>query len=216
MITLFYTIYSLDAMPLKKCHFSTNAALFCERYRENNSGECAGDVPAARELLCLLVCPVPHIITFLDSRGSRHTIVWVCLSSAACVIAEGTQCSLFYMACTFLSWCYECLQGFADARCVCIPSLALLPLPLVPAWAQGLNQSIRAPGTGAQQSLCAAQRSAALSGLVHLQPGGELGEKGEPRCPLHAGFTQGLLGTFVSAQVDLWHACLPQIVQLHF
>lgn len=63
------------------------------------------------------------------------------------------------------------------------PPLLSLPLPLVPAWAQGLNQSIRAPGTGAQQSLCAAQRSAALSGSVHLQPGGELGEEGEPWCP---------------------------------
>lgn len=74
------------------------------------------------------------------------------------------------------------MQGFADARCVCIPLLSL-PLPLVPAWVQGLNQSIRAPGTGAQQALCAAQRSAALSGSVHLQPGGELGEEGKPRCP---------------------------------
>lgn len=63
------------------------------------------------------------------------------------------------------------------------PPLVSLPLPLVPAWAQGLNQSIRAPGTGAQQSLCAAQRSAALSGSVHLQPGGELGEEGETLVP---------------------------------
>lgn len=58
-----------------------------------------------------------------------------------------------------------------------------LPLPVVPAWAQGLNQSIRAPGTGAQQALCPAQRSAALSGSVHLWPGGEPGEEGEPWCP---------------------------------
>lgn len=63
------------------------------------------------------------------------------------------------------------------------PLLLSLPLPLVPAWAQGLNQSIRAPGTRAQQSLCAAQRSAALSGSMHLWPGGELGEEGKPWCP---------------------------------
>lgn len=63
------------------------------------------------------------------------------------------------------------------------PPLHSLPLALVPAWAQGLNQSIRARGTGAQQCLCAAQRSAALSGLVHLQPGGKLREEGEPQCP---------------------------------
>ena len=63
------------------------------------------------------------------------------------------------------------------------PPLLSLPLPLVPAWAQGLNQSVRAPGTGAQQCLCAAQRNAALSGSVHLQPGGELGEEGETLVP---------------------------------
>lgn len=79
------------------------------------------------------------------------------------------------------------------------PPLLSLPLPLVPAWAQGLNQSIRAPGTGAQQSLCAAQRSAALSGSMHLQPVGELGERGQTLVPLHAGYTGGLLP---SAQHD--------------
>lgn len=67
--------------------------------------------------------------------------------------------------------------------CFASPPLLSIPLPLVPAWAQGLNQSIRAPGTRAQQSLCPAQRSAALSGSVHLWPAGELGEEGEPWCP---------------------------------
>lgn len=148
--------------------------------------------------------PVPHIITFLDCRGSRHTIVWVCVSSSACVIAEGTHCALssiwpVHFSHDVMRVCRVLQMPDVFAS----PPLLSLPLPLVPAWAQGLNQSIRTPGTGAQQSLCAAQRSAALSGSVHLQPGGELGEEGEPRCPLHAGFTQGLLGTFVSVQVDL-------------
>lgn len=103
------------------------------------------------------------------------------------MIAEEKQSLLVYVACTFLS-CYEsCVQGFLFflqmPDVFASPPLLSLPLPLVPAWAQGLNQSVRAPGTGAQQCLCAAQRSAALSGSVHLQPGGELGEEGETLVP---------------------------------
>lgn len=56
---------------------------------------------------------------------------------------------------------------------------------------QGLNQSVRAPGTGAQQPLCAAQRSVALSGSAHLRPRPESGEEGRPACRL--GLTSDLL-----------------------
>lgn len=129
-------------------------------------------------------CPAPHIITFLDCRGSRHIVGYVC---GCILIAEGKQSSHFSIWPIHFShddmrvsahWVSQMPDVFT------CPPLLSLPLPLVPAWAQGLNQSIRAPGTGAQQSLCAAQRSTALSGSVHLRPGGEPGGKeGEPWCP---------------------------------
>lgn len=71
--------------------------------------------------------------------------MWVCISSAY-VIAEEKQ-SLHFSICP---------EHFShdDMRVVCrvlqmpdmfaCPPLLSLPLPLVPAWAQGLNQSIRA------------------------------------------------------------------------
>ena len=130
---------------------------------------------SAGELLWLLVT-VPHIIAFLDCRGSRHhNCVWVFVSGMLHVWWQRGKTEL-YMACTFLSWWWwwyrvSRMQVFflVFCRCqMCCIASPPLPLPVVPAWAQGLNQSIRAPGTGAQQCLCAAQRSAALSGSVHL------------------------------------------------
>ncbi|MED6282279.1 hypothetical protein CHARACLAT_030438 [Characodon lateralis] len=48
--------------------------------------------------------------------------------------------------------------------------------------AHGLNQSIGAPGSRAQQRLCVAQRSAALSGFLHLRLGGKLWREGKSWC----------------------------------
>lgn len=109
---------------------------------------------------------------------------------------------------TFLTWYGSCVQGFFFLQMPDVfaypPQLCPLfpPLPLVPAWTQGLNQSIMAPGTGAQQCLCAAQRSAALSGSVHLRPGGELGVEREPWCPY---VLVSLKVSCPAAQSDPWN-----------
>lgn len=89
-------------------------------------------------------CPVPHIITFLNCRGGRHTIAYVC----GCVYLLLQQSSLFYMACTFLSWCYEsCVQVFFFfCRCqMCLHPLPCSPFPSL--WfLHGRRVSIRASG----------------------------------------------------------------------
>lgn len=138
---------------------------------------------------------------FLNLGGwLAHSCVGV--TSAASVIAEGNT-ALFLSAPLLIQPVHFSREVMRVCRVSQMPDVFAcahpppsppspsrsLPLPLVPAWTQALNQSIRAPGTGAQQCLCAAQRSAALSGAVHLwPPGGEPGEEREPRCPLRAGF----------------------------
>lgn len=118
-------------------------------------------------------CPVPHIIAFLDCRGSRHPVAWVCIFRCVRDSRGYTVLSSIWPV-HFSHHVLRVCRVLQMPDVFASPPLHSLPLPLVPAWAQALNQSIRAPGTGAQQSLCAAQRSAALSGSVHLQPGGEL------------------------------------------
>lgn len=136
--------------------------------------------------MCLLT--VSHIITFQHCRDSRRTIAWVCVcvymcvSSAPCVMAGEEHSALSSIRPARFS---------RDVMRVCrvlrMPDVFTSP-PFPSHWSlqgrQGLNQSVRAPGTGAQQPLCAAQRSVALSGSAHLRPRPESGEEGRPACRL--------------------------------
>lgn len=127
-------------------------------------------------------------------------------------VAEETQkrsffsrASIHYTARTFLSVRFsESLQGFADARCVFLPPPTPLPLvlppsfpsPLVPAWAQALNQSIGAPGTGEHSSVSVLPREAqpCLGRCICSPPG----QEGEPRCPPRELVAlEGLLAAFI-------------------
>lgn len=119
----------------------------------------------------------PHIITFRHGRGSRRTIAWVCVSSAACAMAGEEHSALSST---------RPVRSSRDVMRVCrvsrMPDVFTSP-PFPSLWflhgRQGLNQSVRAPGTGAQQPLCATQRSVALCGSVHLRPRAESGGRGQ-------------------------------------
>lgn len=151
--------------------------------------------------MCLL--SVSHIITFRHCRGSRRTIAWVCVSSAAGAMAGEEHSALSST---------RPARFYRDVMRVCrvsrMPDVFTSP-PFPSHWflqgRQGLNQSAGAPGTGAQQPLCAAQRSVALSGSVHLRPRAESGEDG---ADLLAGFTDG------PPQADLGPAPSPQTTDL--
>lgn len=135
--------------------------------------------------MCLLTSS--HIITFRHCRGSRRGVAQsrgcVCVSSAACAMAGEEHSPLSSIRPARFS---------RDVMRVCwvsrMPDVFTSP-PFLSHWflqgRQGLNQSVRAPGTGAQQPLCAAQRSVALSGSVHLRPRAESGEEGRPACRFH-------------------------------
>lgn len=139
------------------------------------------DASPAGGLLCLLT--VSHRITFRHCRGSRRTMAWVCVSSATCAMAGEEHSALSSIRAAHFS---------RDVMRVCrvsrMPDVFTSP-PFPSHWflqgRQGLNQSVRAPGTGAQQPLCAAQRSVALSGSVHLRPRAPSGEEGRPPCRFH-------------------------------
>lgn len=155
--------------------------------------------------------PVSCLMSLFLNLGGWLAHRRVGVTSAASVIAEGNT-ALFLSAPLLMRPVHFSREVMRVCRVSQMPDVFAcppppfppqpshsLPLPLVPAWTQALNQSIRAPGTEAQQRLCAAQRSAALSGAVHLQPpGGEPGEEREPRCPLRAGFTGR----------SSWHSCV--------
>ena len=115
------------------------------------------------------------------------------------MIAEEKQSLLVYVACTFLSWCSEsCVQGFffffADARCVCIPSLALPSPPsgsCMGAGSQSERQGSRNRSTAV--SLCCPEKCS-LVWVGASAARGRVGGRGRnPGAPLHAGFTWGLL-----------------------
>lgn len=199
VIVLFYTISPLYVTLGSETVWFCRAALFGKLCKWSSSVVVySGVVLPTGELWCLILQPA--IITFLKYQAHNWICVWAWISSAEVKI----ELAFLYMTFTFLVWWYESVcRGLQMPDVFASPPLLFFPLPLVPAWAQGLNQSIRAPGTRAQQSLCPAQRSAALSGSVHLWPAGELGEEGEPWCPLHAGFTWGLLSRH-SVTPELW------------
>lgn len=120
---------------------------------------------------------VSPIITFQCCGGSRRTNAWVLASSAACAMAgeEHSALSLTWPVCSSRDVMRVC-------RVSRVPDVFTSP-PFPSLWflqgRQGLNQSVRAPGTRAQQTLCATQRSVALSGSVHLRPRAESEGRGQ-------------------------------------
>lgn len=171
--------------------------MFAQRSEEHNSREIRRLMPHQMENCCfsfLLSSCFSRLMTYFPGAvGVRD-------SCRLCDSGGNTKALLFLPSLHLLRGPYvplgEVFRESADARCVFLPpppppppsSSPILPLPspLVPAWAQALNQSIGAPGTGEHSSVSVLPREAqpCLGRCICSPPG----QEGEPRCPLTSWF----------------------------
>lgn len=93
MLALFYSISSLNAKPLNDC-LSAPTQYYLVSSINRTMAECAGDVPPAGELLRLHVLFLTKLLFLIVEVVDTQLCGYV--SSAVCVIAEGTQCSPLY------------------------------------------------------------------------------------------------------------------------